>query len=77
MYERVILFSIQHKISDFHKEFYIQQIEKLAYHHRYYKILGKHRVADVRNKSFEYTPGNISTQSDYAKLFIFEPGGQL
>ena len=24
------LFSIQHKIGDFHKDFYIQQIEKLA-----------------------------------------------
>ena len=41
MYERVELFSIQCKIGDFHKDFYIQQIEKLAYHRTYHKILGK------------------------------------
>ena len=73
MYETVKLFSTQHKVGVFHKNFYIQQIEKLAYHHSYYKILGKHHVADVRHKAFEYTPGNISTWSDYAKQFRFEP----
>ena len=41
MYERVKLFSIQRNIGDFNKDFYIQQIEKLAYHHSYYRILGK------------------------------------
>ena len=56
---------------------YIQQIEKLAYHRSYYKILGKHHVADVRYKVFEYTPGYISTRSYYAKLFSFEHDGQL
>ena len=35
MYERVKLFSIQCKIGGFHKDFYIQQIEKLAYHRSY------------------------------------------
>ena len=30
LYERVKLFSVQRKIGDFHKDFYIQQIEKLA-----------------------------------------------
>ena len=39
LYERVKLFFIQRKFGDFHKEFYIQLIEKLAYHHSYYKIL--------------------------------------
>ena len=57
---------MQRKIGDFHSEFYIKQIEKLAYHHSYYKILGKNHVADVRHKSFESTPGDISTRSDYA-----------
>ena len=61
LYERVELFSIQRNIGDFHKDFYIQQIEKLAYHRSYYKIIGKHHVADVRHKSFESTPGDIST----------------
>ena len=37
----------------------------------------KHHVADVRHKEFESTPGEISTHSDYAKQFIFEPGSQL
>ena len=32
---------MQRKIGDFHKDFYIKQIEKLAYHRSYYKILGK------------------------------------
>ena len=32
LYERVKLFSIQRKIGDFNKDFYIQQIEKLDYH---------------------------------------------
>ena len=32
---------MQRKIGDFHNEFYIKQIEKLAYHRSYYKILGK------------------------------------
>ena len=50
LYERVNLFSIQRKIGDFHKDFYIQKIGKLAYHRSYYKILGKHHVADVRHK---------------------------
>ena len=77
LYEIVKLFSIQHKIGDFHKSFYIQQIEKLAYHCSSYKIIGKYHVADVRHKSFEYTPVDISTWSDYAKQFWFEPDGQL
>ena len=64
-------------IGDFHKDFYIQQIEELAYHCSYDKILGKHHVAEVRNKAFESTPGNISTWSDYATRFSFELGGQL
>ena len=32
---------MQRKIGDFYNEFYIKQIEKLAYHRSYYKILGK------------------------------------
>ena len=77
MYERVKLFSVKRKIGDFHKDFYIQQIEKLAYHRSFYKILGKHHVAGVRHNSFESTPGNIRHRSDYAERFIFKPGGQL
>ena len=65
LHERVKLFSMQRKIGDLHNEFYIKQIEKLAYHRSYYKILGKHHVADVRRKAFESTPGDISTWSDY------------
>ena len=61
LYDRVKLFSIQRKIADFHKDFYIKKIEKLAHHLRFYKIIGKHHVAGVRHKSFEYTPGDIST----------------
>ena len=71
------MFSIQHKIGDFHKYFYIQTIEKLAYHRSYHKILGKHHVADVRYKSFECTTGEISTRSDYSKRFSFETCNQL
>ena len=77
MYERLKQFSVQRKIVDFNKDFYIQQIEKLAYHCSYYKIIGKHHIADVRHKAFESTPGDISTRSDYAKTFSFEPDGQL
>ena len=68
---------MQRNIGDFHKEFYIKQIEKLAYHRSYYKIFGKHHVADVRHKAFESTPGDISTRSDYAKLFSFETDSQI
>ena len=35
LYERVKLFPVQRNIGDFHKDFYIQQIEKLAFHHSY------------------------------------------
>ena len=35
LYERVKLFSIQRNIVAFHRDFYIQQIEKLAYHRSY------------------------------------------
>ena len=35
IHERVKLFSMQRNIGDFHSEFYIKQIEKLAYHHSY------------------------------------------
>ena len=35
MYERLKLFSIQRKIGDLHKDFYIKQIEKLVYHRSY------------------------------------------
>ena len=77
LHERVKLFSMQRKIGDFQSGFYIKQIEKLAYHHSYYKILGKHHVADVRHKAFESTPGDISTRSDYAKRFGFYPDGQI
>ena len=77
LHERVKLFSMQRKIGDFCKEFYIKQIEKLAYHRSYYKILGKHNVADVRHKVFESAPGDISTWSDYAERFGFNPNGQI
>ena len=56
---------------------FIKQIKKLAYHRSYYKILGKHHVADVRHKSFESTPGDIITWSDYAEQFCFDPDGQI
>ena len=77
LYERVKLFSIQHKIGAFNKDFYIQQIKKLDYHRSYYKILWKHHVSDVRHKVFESTPGDISTRSDYAERFGFDPDGQI
>ena len=73
LYGKVKPFSIQRNIGDFHKDFNIQQIEKLAHHRSYYKILGKHHVSDVPHKSFEYTPGDISTRWDYSKRIIFEP----
>ena len=68
---------MQRKIGDFHKDFYIKQIEKLAHHRSYYKILGKHHVPDVRHKAFESPPGDISTWSDYAEQFGFDPDGQI
>ena len=68
---------MQRKIGDFHNEFYIKEIEKLAYHRSYYEILGKHHVADVRHKAFDSTPGDISTWSDYAEQFSFDPYGQI
>ena len=37
---------MQRKNGDFHNEFYIKQIEELAYHRSYYKIIGKHHVAN-------------------------------
>ena len=77
LYERIKLFSIQRKIGDFHKNFYIQQIEKLSYHCSCYKILGKYHVSGVIHKAFESTPGNISNWSNYAEQFSFEPDGKL
>ena len=77
LHDRVKLFSVQCKIGDFHKDSYIKQIETLSYHRSYYKILGKHHVADVRHKAFESTPGYISTRSDYAELFVFDPDSQI
>ena len=77
LYERVKCFSVQRKIGDFHKDFYIQQIEKLACHCIHYKILGKHHVADVRHKAFESTPGDISNRYGYAERFGFDPNGQI
>ena len=76
LHERVKLFSIQSKIGDFHKDFYIKQIEKLAYHLSYYRILGKHHVADVRHKAFESTLGDNSTRSEYAEQFGFDSNGK-
>ena len=68
---------MQRKIGDFQNEFYIKQIEKLAYHRSYYKILEKHHVADVRHKAFESTPGDVSTRSEYTERFGFDPNGQI
>ena len=68
---------MQRKIGDFHKDFSVKQIEKLAYHRSYYKIFGKHHVADVRHKEFESTPGDISTQPDYVEQFGFDCDGQI
>ena len=68
---------MQRKIGDFYNDFYIKQIEKLTYHHIYYKILGKHHVADVRHEAFESTPGDISNRSDYAEQFGFDTDGQI
>ena len=66
------MFSIQHKIGDFHKDFYIKETEKLAHHRSYYKILGKHHVADVRHKAFESTPGAQQYGSVSAKMLFCE-----
>ena len=77
LHERVKRFSMQRKIGDSHNEFYIKQIEKLAYHRSYYTILGKHHVDDVRHEEFESTPGDISTQSDYSERFGFDPDDQI
>ena len=41
LYERAKIFAIQRKIGYFQKYIYIKQIEKLAYHHSYYKNLLK------------------------------------
>ena len=68
---------MQRKIGDFNKDFYIKQIEKLAYHRSYYKILGKNNVADVGHKAFDSTPGDISNRSEYAERFGFDPDGQI
>ena len=68
---------MQHKIGDFHKDFYIKQIKKISYHRSYYKILGKHHVSDVIHKAFESTPGDISTCYDYAERFVFDPDSQI
>ena len=57
--------------------FILNKSKKLAYHRSYYKILGKHHVANVRHKAFESTPGDISTRSDYAERFGFDPDGQI
>ena len=64
-------------IGDFHQNYYIQQIEKLAYYRSYYKILGKHHVPYFRHKSFESAPEYTSIQSYYAKIISFEPDCQL
>ena len=32
---------------------------------------------DVRHKAFEFKPGDISTWSDYAERFGFDPDGQI
>ena len=77
LYERVKLFSVQRKIGDFQKDLYIKQIEKLAYHCSYYKILGKNYAGDVKHKAFESTPGDISTRLDYAEQFSLEPDGKM
>ena len=77
LYERVKLFSVQRKIGDFYKDFYIQKIEKLSYHCKNYKILGKHHVIDIIHEAFEYTTGDISTWSDYSEQLSFEPDCQL
>ena len=37
----------------------------------------ENHVAGVRNKAFESTPGDISTWSDYAEQFGFDPDGQI
>ena len=47
LHKKVKLFPMQRKIGYFHSDFYIKQIEKLAYHRSYYKILGGNHVADV------------------------------
>ena len=65
LYDRVKLFSVQCNIDDFHKDFYIKQIEKLAYHRSYSRIIGKHHIADVIHKAFGSTPGDISNQFNY------------
>ena len=77
LHERVKLFYMQLKIGNFHNEFCIQQIEKLAYYRSYYKIIGKHHVADIRHKAVESTSGDISTWYDYAERLGFDPDGQI
>ena len=61
---------MQRNIGNFHKDFYSKKIEKLAYHRSYYKILGKKHVAEVKHKSFESTPDDISTWYDYAERLL-------
>ena len=68
---------MERNIGDFHKDFYIKQIKKSAYHLSYYKILGKQHVSDVRNRAFDSTPDDIITRSYYAERFGFDPDGQI
>ena len=37
----------------------------------------KHHVDDITHKAFESTPGDISTRSDYAEQYGFDPDGQI
>ena len=40
-------------------------------------MLGKHHVAEIKHKSFEFKPFDISTRSYYAKLFSFDINSQI
>ena len=77
MYERVRLFSIQRNIGDFSQRLLYSTNLKFFLPTQLLQNTWKNHVDDVIHKSFECTPGDISTWSYYAKKVSFESESQL
>jgi hypothetical protein len=61
---------LKRPLSVFLKEFYLEQLEKYAYHRPHFMLLGKHETGLDRKNALR--PGDIDTTRDYAERLAFE-----
>ena len=68
--DRKHLSRLTRPIGDFHRNFYLPALEKLAYHVPYIRILSNAYCGALRDHAFQQSPGSAKTKRDYAERLL-------